>query len=178
MQKIRKYEGQERRKAFTEALVFESRSINYSCAKMSSENSTSPAGDIDLNGGGFLLPSLPSPPHSSMGLNYYRALPDPRPSPLTWVKGRRRLTTFIDDILLDVTRKYAKKHMEGGYHDIAAVVEDLIPVVDMLWISATRELSASHLRIHYKNLTQSCSKFGNKLPIPGCRHLQRLPGIF
>lgn len=70
----------------------------------------------------------------------YHTLPPPRSSgPLKpGSRSESNLITYLDDQILQVSRKYAKKYHEGGYATIEAVVKDLERLVDILWISSTR----------------------------------------
>ena len=101
--------------------------------------------------GGFLLPSRPSPPHESQSTSWSRGhglirnarpLPTPRPSPLRpGSKHETALIRFLDQGLLDVSRKYTKKYTPGGYNDIYSIIKDLEKLIDLIWISATRKFA-------------------------------------
>ena len=102
--------------------------------------------EAEPSSGGFLPQSIPAP-SVSMGSSLHiigkqRPLPAPRPTPLK--PGSRHetaLVRFLDDGLLDISRKYTKKYTPGGYYDIQPVVQDLERLVDLIWISATREFT-------------------------------------
>lgn len=70
----------------------------------------------------------------------YHILPPPRSSgPLKpGSPSESNLIIYLDDQLLQISRKYAKKCHEGGYTTIEAIVEDLERLVDILWVSSTR----------------------------------------
>ncbi|RPA97534.1 hypothetical protein L873DRAFT_1809582 [Choiromyces venosus 120613-1] len=99
------------------------------------------------SGGGFLLPSLPSPtPSDASSVFSYRPLPHPRPSPLKpGSRPENSLIAFLDQELLQVSRKYAKKFNDGGYTDSAEIADDLEKLVDLLWVSATPSLQTPYL---------------------------------
>jgi len=102
--------------------------------------------------GGFLPPTLPSPPSSSV-TSLSQTLPHPRAHPLK--SGSAKESSFInyvDQGILNVTRRYAKKfsarledHPGGesertgrGYEDFGEVARDLEALVDVVWVSGTR----------------------------------------
>jgi len=93
--------------------------------------------------GGSLIPSLPVSMGSCRGIiGKQRPLPAPRPTPLKpGSKHETALVRFLDDGLLDISRKYTKKYTPGGYYDIQPMIQDLEKLVDLIWISATREFT-------------------------------------
>lgn len=87
-----------------------------------------------------MAPQAPSLPSSNNSTIFYHILPSPRSSgPLKpGSRSESNLIIYLDDQLLQVSRKYAKKYHEGGYTTIKAIVEDLEQLVDILWVSSTR----------------------------------------
>lgn len=118
---------------------------------------TPEAMEARASSGGFLLSSLPSPPVSSLNLGIIgkqRPLPTPRPTPLKpGSKHETALVRFLDDGLLDISRKYTKKYTPGGYYDIQPMIQDLERLVDLIWISATREFIPPSSPVPHKVLT-------------------------
>ena len=119
--------------------------------------------------GGFLPPTLPSPPVSSVNspAPARSILPTPRSRPLK--PGSSKESDFInytENKLLAISRHYENRFsaqfsgeenpdVEGrGYKDIGEVLRDLDQVVDVVWISGTR-----------KTLTRSCSESDAKLNV-------------
>lgn len=113
--------------------------------------------------GGFLLPTLPSPPASSTTTASVSAssLPQPRARPLK--PGSSKESSFIDYVdrkLLQISRRYEKRFnadMEdsaapkdegSGYENFGEVARDLERVVDVVWVSGTRTPA---LRIRLRN---------------------------
>ncbi|KAL8989704.1 MAG: hypothetical protein Q9177_001462 [Variospora cf. flavescens] len=114
--------------------------------------------DIPLDiqeSGGFLQPTLPSPPQSSV--NSPRSarplLPSPRSKPLRPGSSKEGdLIRYIEQKLLAVSRRYENRFsaalsgeenpdVEGrGYKDIGEQLRELDPVVDVVWISGTRRI--------------------------------------
>jgi len=117
-------------------------------------------------GGGFLPPTLPISPASTITTSALDiTLPSPRSHPLK--PGSAKETAFIqyvDKGILEVTRRYAKKFSEGfgeaderghntgapsttisagrtprGYESIGDVCADLEKLADVIWVSGTRE---------------------------------------
>ena len=107
----------------------------------------------EQNAGGFLRSSLPSPPASSVS-SPSAARPillQPRSRPLR--SGSSKESDFINHVerkLLAISRRYenrfsatlseeANPDVKGrGYTNIGEEVQDLDPVVDLIWISGTR----------------------------------------
>ncbi|KAL0635876.1 hypothetical protein Q9L58_005119 [Maublancomyces gigas] len=69
---------------------------------------------------------MASPPPTPSKISYH-ILPPPRSSgPLKpGSRPESNLITYLDDQLLQVSRRYAKKYHEGGYATVEAVAEDL-----------------------------------------------------
>ena len=110
--------------------------------------------------GGFLQPTLPSPPPSSARSSSTAAsiLPDPRSTPLK--TGSAKESSFIDHVdrkLLGISRRYEKRYnadfedetsedLEGrGYESFGELAKDMEGVIDIVWVSGTR--TSSHLVI-------------------------------
>jgi len=120
-------------------VLWELISETFICSEMN-------AMEVGPSPGGFLPPSIPSPPVSIVSslhiIGKQRPLPVPRPTPLKpGSKHETALVRFLDDGLLDISRKYTKKYTPGGYYDIQPMVQDLERLVDLIWISATREFT-------------------------------------
>lgn len=113
--------------------------------------SSSPAGS-----GGFLT-SLPSPSPSTTSHASIRSttnLPHPRSHPL--LAGSKKEDTarrYVENRLLQISKRFVKKFsvLAGeedddekkevkGYKDFNEVVKDFDELVDVLWLSGTREL--------------------------------------
>ena len=103
--------------------------------------------------GGFLQPTLPSPPASTITSvsTATPALPRPRANPLK--PGSSKESSFIDYVdnkLLGISRRYEKRYnadfedeatsgIEGrGYESFGELAKDLEAVIDVVWISGTR----------------------------------------
>ena len=104
--------------------------------------------------GGFLQPTLPSPPASSIdsppaGITI---LPRPRSSPLR--PGSAKESSFIEYVdrkLLGISRRYEKRFNVGfqdevtsgiqgrGYESYGELARDLEGVIDVVWVSGTRK---------------------------------------
>lgn len=103
--------------------------------------------------GGFLQPTLPSPPTSSVTSTSTAtsALPPPRITPLKPGSGKESsFIDYVDKKLLGVSRRYEKRYnrdledeaasdIEGrGYESFGALAQDLENIVDVVWVSGTR----------------------------------------
>ena len=103
--------------------------------------------------GGFLHPTLPSPPQSTITSpsSVSSTLPQPRLHPLK--PGGSKESNFIDYVdrkLLDISRRYEKRfnadmqdqsasEAEGrGYESFGEVAKDMGSVLDVVWVSGTR----------------------------------------
>ena len=100
--------------------------------------------------GGFLPPSLPSPAYSNVSNNSTSSkLPHPRSHPLRAGSAKEEAARrYIEGRLLHISRRYTKKFQppeEGedvhGYESMVDVSKDLNEVVDVLWLSGTREFN-------------------------------------
>lgn len=107
--------------------------------------------------GGFLQPTLPSPPSSSVNspTPARGLLPHPRSKPLRPGSSKEsELINYVEQKLLAVSRRFENRFsaalseqednpdVEGrGYKDIGEQLRDLDPVVDLVWVSGTREYS-------------------------------------
>lgn len=105
--------------------------------------------------GGFIIPSLPSPAPSNASSNSTASnLPHPRSHPLKAGSAKEDAARrYIEDRLMHVSRRYAKKFQPAeenesaqlkGYVSMGEVAKDLGEVVDVVWLSGTRESSPSH----------------------------------
>lgn len=116
----------------------------------------------DHQPGGFISPPLPSPPPSSITSPRQTpsTLPHPRAHPLKSGSAKESaLINFVDQRILHVTRRYAKRFSaqldnddDGpgaerahapdaagrGYEDFSEVAQDLAELVDVVWVSGTR----------------------------------------
>ena len=97
--------------------------------------------------GGFLPDALPSPvPVTSTTLPRTN-LPQPRSQPLRAGSTKEETTRrYVEGHLLRVSRLYTKKFQPAepgdeviGYTHIRDVCRDLSEIVDVLWLSGTRE---------------------------------------
>ena len=101
--------------------------------------------------GGFLQPTLPSPPASSINSppSGNPILPQPRSTPLK--PGSAKESGFIDYVdrkLLGISRRYEKRFnadfeddvaSEGrGYESYGELARDLEGVINVVWVSSTR----------------------------------------
>lgn len=99
--------------------------------------------------GGFLHPSLPSPPISPIT----PILPRPRPQPLRPGSAKEdNLINYLDQQLMEISGRHENRHrfrqVEGGqgrYQSFKAVAVDLERVVDILWVSGTPSLQIPYL---------------------------------
>ncbi|KAI9797190.1 MAG: Ribosomal RNA-processing protein 7 [Piccolia ochrophora] len=120
--------------------------------------SNGPSAQLDGNAGGFLSPTIPSPPPSSITSTSLApsTLPRPRHQPLK--PGSPKETTFIQHVdhgILQITRKYAKKFSgdgEGeaeaevrGYESLKEVGRDMERLVNVVWVSGTPSLQTPYL---------------------------------
>ncbi|KAI9807478.1 MAG: hypothetical protein M1825_005418 [Sarcosagium campestre] len=110
-------------------------------------------------GGGFIEPSIPSPPPSSITSASLAtaALPRPREHPLK--SGGPKETGFIQYVdrgILQVTRRYAKKYSNAsstesgddevrGYESFKEVGKDVERLIDVVWVSGTPSLQIPYL---------------------------------
>ncbi|MCJ1257146.1 hypothetical protein MMC24_004971 [Lignoscripta atroalba] len=110
--------------------------------------------------GGFLHPTLPSPPQSTITSpsSVSSTLPQPRLHPLK--PGGSKESNFIDYVdrkLLDISRRYEKRfnadmqdqsasEAEGrGYESFGEVAKDMGSVLDVVWVSGTPSLQTAYL---------------------------------
>ena len=105
--------------------------------------------------GGFLRPTIPSPPpsnKSSPGLPS-SSLPQPRSHPLkSGGPKESSLINYVDRKLLDISRRYEKRFSEEsedqhsqsiegkGYRSFGEVAKDLENIINIVWVSGTRKL--------------------------------------
>lgn len=90
----------------------------------------------------------PSPSEASVTPAPSADLPVPRSHPL--IPGSTKetaLINYVDDRILNVTRRYAKsfaadardRAKDAGYTNFDQVIRDIEPILDIVWISATRK---------------------------------------
>lgn len=99
--------------------------------------------------GGFLPPSLPSPVPSHASNITSSQLPHPRSQPLRAGSAKEEAARrYVESRLMHISRRYTKKHQPPdpdeevhGYHSMSEVAKDLSEVVDVLWLSGTREFA-------------------------------------
>lgn len=100
--------------------------------------------------GGFLpSPQSPAPSTASTSVSATTsaALPHPRSRPLRAGSSKEEAARrYVDDKLLHVSRRYTKRFQPAepddtvvGYASMREVCKDLNDVVDVLWLSGTRE---------------------------------------
>lgn len=114
--------------------------------------------------GGFIPPTLPSPPPSSITSPSQNpsTLPQPRAHPLKPGSAKESsFISFVDQGILNVTRRYAKRfsaQLEDrpgekradadaagrGYEDFGEVARELEELVDVVWVSGTRTFLCSY----------------------------------
>jgi len=90
----------------------------------------------------------PAPSETSVISAFSAELPTPRSHPL--IPGSPKetaLINYLDDRILHITRRYAKSFAadgsergnDAGYMNFHQVILDIEPVLDVVWISATRK---------------------------------------
>jgi hypothetical protein len=105
-----------------------------------------------VSGGGFLPPSvsngLLSPAPSSSSTSPASGLPHPRHHSLQPGSNKEdTVRRYVEDRLFYVSRRYVKKFGDAsvdddvvGYQSFGEVSRDLDGIVNVLWLSGTREL--------------------------------------
>lgn len=100
--------------------------------------------DTSNEPGGFSPPS-PSPSNASTSSTASK-LPHPRAHPLRPGSAKEDAARrYVDGRLLNVSRRYAKKFQprQGddvmGYESMTEVSKDLCEIIDVVWLSGTRE---------------------------------------
>lgn len=115
---------------------------------------------------GFFLPSprsiqpitSPAPSHSSLSSSTTSNLPHPRTKPLKAGSAKEDAARrYVEGRLLGISRRYVKKFQSldddpddrkdgevvvKGYTDFKEAATDLSEVIDVLWLSGTREFDA------------------------------------
>ncbi|KAL8766502.1 MAG: hypothetical protein Q9209_006718 [Squamulea sp. 1 TL-2023] len=142
--------------------------------------------------GGFLHPTLPSPPASIVNSPpaARSVLPQPRSRPLR--SGSSKESEFINHVeqkLLAISRRYENRFsatlseeenpdIEGrGYKNIGEEIRDLDSVVDMVWISGTPSLQIAFLLTVALTVMTSLPSFPF-MPRPTFQLLQKLDLVF
>jgi hypothetical protein len=154
--------------------------------------------------GSFLPDSLPSPV-SSTSTTRRTNLPQPRSHPLRPGSTKEEIARrFVEGRLLHVSRRYTKKFQPAepgdeitGYRSLRDACRDLSEIVDVLWLSGTREpfrvrilipaglkltISAANLQIPY--LLNIALSFSTHLPafppdpVPTFALLRKLDHVF
>jgi hypothetical protein len=103
--------------------------------------------------GGFFPPSLPSPSPSNASVSSTTSnLPHPRAHPLRPGSAKEDAARrYVDGRLLNISRRYTKKFQPKedtrpddveGYESMSEVSKDLGEIVDVIWLSGTRESSS------------------------------------
>ncbi|MCJ1445042.1 MAG: hypothetical protein MMC23_005547 [Stictis urceolatum] len=122
--------------------------------------------DTNSEPGGFLLPTLPSPPPSVPSSS--SLLPTPRSHPLKG--GSQKETAFVSYVegrLLDISGRYERRYNKGdedgrdrpgsqkgnGYESFSEAARDLESVLDVIWVSGTRELQDSKIEANSSNVS-------------------------
>ena len=102
--------------------------------------------------GGFIQPTLPSPPSSSATSHSAPVLPQPRSSPLKAGGTKERdLINYVEQKLLAISRRYENRFNAElgvvsldvggrGYEGFQEQARDLGALIDVLWTSGTREI--------------------------------------
>jgi len=153
--------------------------------------------------GGFIPPTtyLPSPApsnYSSAASGSNDLLPNQRSTPLkSGSKAESRMIYYLDDALLEVSRKFTKKFPnqeeekkintanEGGgegtdvqgYSDVEPLIEDVERLIGLIWISGTASLQIPYLLQIASSLLQYLPPFPPR-PTPTFRLLNRLDLAF
>lgn len=115
--------------------------------------------------GGFFQPSstmgLPSPAPSATSTRSATSLPRPRGKSLQPGTNKEDMVRrYIEDRLLYISRRYVKKFGQPdprddvvGYKGFGEVCKDLDGVVNVLWLSGTRERDIFHQALYYSCMT-------------------------
>ncbi|KAL8992826.1 MAG: hypothetical protein Q9169_006812 [Polycauliona sp. 2 TL-2023] len=146
----------------------------------------------DQEPGGFLQPTLPSPPASSVNSPSAArfVLPQPRSRPLR--SGSSKESDFVSHVeqkLLAISRRYENRFSATlseevnpdvagrGYKDIGEEIRDLDPVVDLVWISGTPSLQITFLLTIALTMMTSLPSFPF-MPRPTFQLLHKLDLMF
>lgn len=142
--------------------------------------------------GGFLPPTLPSPPASSVNspAPAFSILPTPRTRPLRPGSSKESdLINYIEQKLLAISRHYENRFTSAlsgeenpdvdgrGYKDIGEQVRDLDPVVDVIWISGTPSLQITFLLTIALSVSTALQSFPST-PQPMFEFLRKLDLAF
>lgn len=98
-------------------------------------------------GGFFPSQTLPSPSPSTVSSRSGVQLPHPRSKSLQPGSNKEdTVRRYVEERLAIVARRYVKKHGDQaveddvvGYRNFTELCKDLHSVIDVLWLSATRE---------------------------------------
>lgn len=107
--------------------------------------------------GGFIPASLPSPAPSNASSSISSSLPHPRSHPLRAGSAKEEAARrYVEARLLHISRRYTKKFQPAqpdenvhGYESMVDVSKDLGEVVNVLWLSGTRESRPSSSLIQF-----------------------------
>ncbi|KAL8950322.1 MAG: hypothetical protein Q9222_003645 [Ikaeria aurantiellina] len=132
-------------------------------------------GESNEEAGGFLPPTLLSPPASAFNSPppaHRSILPSPRTKPLKPGSSKESdLINHVETKLLAISRRYENRfsaalgeeenpEIEGrGYKDIGEEIRDLDPVIDIVWISGTPSLQITFLLTIALTVTTSLPSF-------------------
>ncbi|PGG98177.1 hypothetical protein AJ79_08947 [Helicocarpus griseus UAMH5409] len=120
--------------------------------------SSLPSPSEPAGGGGFVLPSLPSPAPSSAysTSTITTSLPQQRRQSLRPGSAKETaVINFVDSHILSINRRHAKKfssafaqdenEADRGYESFREVAKDIETIVDVLWVSGTPSLQIPYL---------------------------------
>ena len=106
--------------------------------------------EIPPEPGGFLYPTLPSPPPSTVSTSA-AILPQPRTHPLTPNSSKEsNFIEYVDRKLLDISGRFEQRFNVGmqesqipgaerkGYEKFGELAGDLENMVEVVWVSGTR----------------------------------------
>ena len=133
--------------------------------------------EMQVEPGGFLPPTLPSPPPSTVSTS---ASPLPRPRTTALRPGGSKenaLRNYVDDRLLEISGRFERRFRDAyeatgpgheserrnaGYKGFTELARDLEGVIDIIWVSGSRESTGMDLvprpivnasKLHFKFLS-------------------------